>query len=185
MTYDDDERVLDSDSDIFEDEPEPLFNFSFMNRKPKEPRKNRRRDYDYDEPMDDEYEEPVEHRRPVREEPRGNINYDGRRGYTEPLRPTQPKSAGIKMFSPQSFEDITKVAAALKEGCTALLNMENASYDDQLRIMDFMAGVVFATEAQRQCISKSCYIFAPKGVPIEGFSAGRATAAEEDSGIYI
>lgn len=182
MTYDDDERMIEDEddgySDVFEDEPEPLFNFPKFKRKRKAPR----------EEYEEEYEEPrrgyEEPRR--REEPRSNINYDSRRGYSEPVRPAQGLKPDVSMHFPQSYEEVKSIAASLRAGHTVLLNLERASSDEQRRIMDFMAGVIFATDGQCHRFSSSTYVFAPAGVRIEGISIETgSSSAEESTGVYI
>ena len=205
MTYDDD-RVLDSDlesdgySDVFEDEPEPLFNFSLFKRKPREPREDsyeepRRSRYEeprrerYEEPRRERYEEP---RRERYEEPRReryeesrSVNYDSRRGYTAPIKAAPSVKADVSIHTPETFDEVKKIAGNLLNRCTVILNLERASTDVQIRILDFMSGVLLATDGKVYRTSSTSYVFAPDGVHIEGISVDSAASAEEATGVYI
>ena len=187
MIYDDDDRMIEDEddgySDVLEDdaEPEPIFNFKIFQGKNK--RKASREEYD-DEYEEEEYEKPrrggyEEPRR--REESRSSSGRSRSQGYSEPARPVRRQDVKIDSFVPRTFEEVKKVAASLRSGATVLVNLEHASADERRRIMDFMAGVIFATDGQFLHFSTNAYVFAPAGVPMGGIPVESESRSEEET----
>lgn len=193
MIYDDDDRMIEDEddgySDVLEDdaEPEPIFNFKlFPGRSGRNGRNkskaSREEEYD-DEYEEEEYEKPrrggyEEPRR--REESRSSSSRSRSQGYSEPVRPVRRQDVKIESFVPKAFDEVKEVAASLRSGATVLVSLEHASADERRRIMDFMAGVIFATDGQFLHFSSNVYVFAPAGVPMGGIPVESESRSEEE-----
>lgn len=68
----------------------------------------------------------------------------------------------------ESFEDATSVAEHLKKKHTVMINLESASKDVSVRLLDFLGGVTYATGGQLRKVSDNAFLIAPYNVDIIG-----------------
>lgn len=72
----------------------------------------------------------------------------------------------LKVFKPESFEDVSDVADHLIKGGTVVLNMEQLDNSVILRMLDFMNGVTYSIDGDIKNVSKSTFIITPHNVDV-------------------
>lgn len=70
----------------------------------------------------------------------------------------QNKQDNVKMFFPQSFDEVEEIATLIKNGGTAIISMEGMTYDLSTRIIDFLSGLMFAFDGNMKEIQDNVYI---------------------------
>lgn len=71
---------------------------------------------------------------------------------------TTQKSDNIKKFDPQSFEEVQEIAVLIKNGGTAIVNLEGVTYELSMRIIDFLTGLMFAYDGNMKEVQDNVYI---------------------------
>ena len=74
----------------------------------------------------------------------------------------------FKLVRPESFEEVSKIADHLIDGCTVVLNTENIDNDTCMRMLDFLNGVTYTTDGYINAVAKNTYIITPSDVDVSG-----------------
>ncbi len=122
-------------------------------------------EYDYDE--DDYAEEDI----PVKksafssfrsaEKPRNNVvDFD--------LQSQQRSKSQVVVCKPATYDEATKIADKINQRFVVFLNLEATSREVAKRLVDFLAGAVYANNGNIRRIAQNIYIIAPKGCDISG-----------------
>lgn len=84
----------------------------------------------------------------------------------------------MKVCRPTKFEEATVIAEHLLQKRTVVLNLEDASKDIVMRIIDFLFGVAFAIDGSLKRVSSTTYVITPKNVEVSGERETQKPAAE-------
>ena len=79
------------------------------------------------------------------------------------------KAAGalsMQMLRPTSFSESPKVADCLKAGQAVVLNLEDMEENEARRMIDFVAGVLYAVDGKIERPSGRTFLLTPKGVNV-------------------
>ena len=69
---------------------------------------------------------------------------------------------------PTSFSQVVEMADEVNNCNTVFMNMEDADLELTRRILDFMAGVSYANEANMKRVSETTYVIIPYNMSISG-----------------
>ena len=72
----------------------------------------------------------------------------------------------VAVLQPQSYEDSREIADRLKNKKAVVINLEELSKEDAIKVLDFVSGVVYALEGDIQKVSSGIFIIAPYNVSI-------------------
>ncbi len=91
---------------------------------------------------------------------------------------TLPTAASLKMivYHPISYEDTQNIIDNLKSRKPVIVNMEELEIDCAQRILDFMAGAIYALNGSIYKISRGIFVVAPTNYDIIG---------NDESGEYV
>ncbi|MBQ9070981.1 MAG: cell division protein SepF [Clostridia bacterium] len=78
------------------------------------------------------------------------------------------KDSGIrfKLVKPSGFEEVSKIADHLIEGCTVVLNTELLDKPTCRRMLDFLNGVTYTTDGYINAVALNTYIITPHDVDV-------------------
>ena len=148
-------------------------------------------DYDDEEYLDDEYDEPAPRRAPsrraapapapVEEEEDDDFGFGmSTAPAAAPAAAPAPAFSGrvvnmttgakqeVVLFRPANFGETTKAADALRSNKAVVLNLENVDKAMSRRVVEILSGCVYALEGNVKKVAQSAYIFCPKNVEIHG-----------------
>ena len=149
-------------------------------------------DYDDEEYLDDDFDEPAPRRAPARtatrrpapapveeEEADEDYGFGTTSAAAAPAAPAAPfsgrvvnMSTGAKqevvLFRPANFGETTKAADALRSNKAVVLNLENVDKAMSRRVVDFLSGCVYALSGSVKKIAQSAYIFCPHNLDVVG-----------------
>lgn len=149
-------------------------------------------DYDDEEYLDDDFDEPAPRRAPARtatrrpapapveeEEADEDYGFGMTSAAAAPAAPAAPfsgrvvnMSTGAKqevvLFRPANFGETTKAADALRSNKAVVLNLENVDKAMSRRVVDFLSGCVYALSGSVKKIAQSAYIFCPHNMDVVG-----------------
>lgn len=74
----------------------------------------------------------------------------------------------VVVMQPQTYEDSRDVADRLKGKKAVVINLEELSKEDAIKVLDFVSGVVYALEGDIQKVSSGIFLIAPYNVSIAG-----------------
>ncbi|MDI3256159.1 MAG: cell division protein SepF [Kyrpidia sp.] len=109
---------------------------------------------------DDLIEEPRE------EEVPGPMAAPGKKGAVVSLH--QPKAVKLVLCEPARFEEGQGIADHLRNRRAAVINLQKVPYEEGLRIMDFLSGVLYALGGTMQKIGPQIILCAPDNVDVQG-----------------
>lgn len=92
---------------------------------------------------------------------------------------TPADKVSLKLVQPKSHTEATKVADKLMSGCIVVLDigeLQRDSKESVLRLLDFIAGVIYVLNGQMIRTNKTTIVLAPNGVDISGFEADAENA---------
>ena len=72
----------------------------------------------------------------------------------------------VAVLQPQSYEDSREIADRLKNKKAVVINLEELSKEDAIKVLDFVSGVVYALEGDIQKVSSGIFLIAPYNVSI-------------------
>ena len=72
----------------------------------------------------------------------------------------------VIFFYPKGYADIQKLVDVLKQGESAVLNLDNISDDESQRMLDFVSGAVYALNGSTQRVSGNIFLLTPEGLNI-------------------
>ena len=148
-------------------------------------------DYDDEEYLDDEYDEPAPRRAPsrraapapapVEDEEDDDFGFGVSAAPAPAAAPAAPAafsgrvvnmSTGVKqevvLFRPANFGETTKAADALRSNKAVVLNLENVDKAMSRRVVDFLSGCVYALSGSVKKIAQSAYLFCPHNMDVVG-----------------
>ncbi|HWQ58779.1 MAG TPA: cell division protein SepF [Clostridia bacterium] len=122
--------------------------------------------------MEDEYYAEEEYEETPRED---NVVKLGSRGPRRASAPSGnvvslPSAAQLKMivYHPISYEDTQNIIDNLKSRKPVIVNMEELELDCAQRILDFMAGAIYALNGTIYKISRGIFVVAPTNYDVIG-----------------
>ena len=148
-------------------------------------------DYDDEEYLDDEYDEPAPRRAPsrraapapapVEEEEDDDFGFGmSTAPAAAPAAAPAPAFSGrvvnmttgakqeVVLFRPGSFNDTSKAADDLRNRKAVIVNMENVDKAMARRVVDFLSGCVYAMDGTVKKIAQSAYLFCPHNMDVVG-----------------
>lgn len=75
-------------------------------------------------------------------------------------------SIKFKLVKPQGFEEVSKIADHLIEGCTVVLNTELLDPPTCRRMLDFLNGVTYTTDGFINPVAANTFIITPHDVDV-------------------
>jgi cell division inhibitor SepF len=72
----------------------------------------------------------------------------------------------VVVMQPQAYEDSRDIADRLKGKKAVVINLEELSKEDAIKVLDFVSGVVYALEGDIQKVSSGIFLIAPYNVSI-------------------
>lgn len=92
--------------------------------------------------------------------------HERRRGAFLSVHTNNNLSSKVAVFHPTTFEDVQKLADALKSRDAVIVNFENVDEYLSRRIIDFLNGVTYLLGGETQKIGQTVVIFAPPNFDI-------------------
>ena len=86
----------------------------------------------------------------------------------------------VVLVKPEQVDSAPEIADHLREKRTVVLNLESVSKDVARRLLDFVAGVAYASEGKVKKVAAFTYIVTPFNVDILGDLVGEL----ENNGLY-
>lgn len=86
-------------------------------------------------------------------------------------QPAQPRRTGngalkMQLLRPMDFSEATRVADCLKAGQAVVLNLENMEERDARRMIDYVAGVLYAVDGKIERPAQKTFLLTPRGVSV-------------------
>ena len=75
-------------------------------------------------------------------------------------------SIKFKLVKPQGFDEVSKIADHLIEGCTVVLNTELLDLPTCRRMLDFLNGVTYTTDGYINPVAANTFIITPHDVDV-------------------
>ena len=72
----------------------------------------------------------------------------------------------MQLLRPTAFTEAPKVADCLKAGRAVLLNLEGMEEKDARRMIDYLAGVLYAVDGKIEHPAQRTFLLAPRGVSV-------------------
>ena len=89
----------------------------------------------------------------------------------QPIPATRPETVRsalqMKMVRPKKFIEAMTVADSLKAGQTIVLNLEDLSDEIGRRMLDYIAGVIYAVNGKIERPAERTFLLTPNGVNID------------------
>jgi len=74
----------------------------------------------------------------------------------------------VAVLQPATYEDASEIADRLKSKKAVVVNLEDLTKEDAIKVLDFVSGVVYALEGNIQKVSSGIFLIAPLNVSIAG-----------------
>lgn len=78
------------------------------------------------------------------------------------------QSAKVELVEPRTYNDAQDIADHLKNRKTVVVNLQQISRDQALRIVDFLSGTVYAIGGDIQKVGGEIFLCAPENVDVNG-----------------
>lgn len=75
----------------------------------------------------------------------------------------------MKVVRPKKLNEATEIADNLKAGHTIVLNLDDLSDVNARRMLDYIAGVIYAVNGKIERPSERTFLLTPKGVNIDTY----------------
>lgn len=72
------------------------------------------------------------------------------------------------IFKPSSFEEVREITDEVKNRRAAIVNLEKLDKENAKRILDFMAGSIYALNGTARKIGSGIFVFAPDNIDVSG-----------------
>ena len=122
--------------------------------------------YPDDEGYDDYDEAPT---RPTREEaapaPVASIN-DRRRPQVVPTTGTVAELSRITTLHPRTYNEARTIGENFRDGVPVIMNLSEMDDNDAKRLVDFAAGLVFATRGTIERVTAKVFLLSPANVTV-------------------
>ncbi len=97
-----------------------------------------------------------------------NINRARERGGKVVNMPSPATQMKMIVYQPLSYEDTQNIIDNLKSRKPVIVNMEELEIDCAQRILDFMAGAIYALSGTIHKISRGIFVVAPNNIDVVG-----------------
>ncbi len=97
-----------------------------------------------------------------------NINRARERGGKVVSMPSPATQMKMIVYQPLSYEDTQNIIDNLKSRKPVIVNMEELEIDCAQRILDFMAGAIYALSGTIHKISRGIFVVAPNNIDVVG-----------------
>ena len=85
-----------------------------------------------------------------------------------PVRREAPASKPqMKLVRPKKLSEATEIANSLKAGQTIVLNLEDLTDAPARRLLDYVAGVIYAVNGKIERPSERTFLLTPKGINVD------------------
>lgn len=78
-------------------------------------------------------------------------------------------SVSLKVVKPKGYQDGPSIADHLVQGSTVVLNIEDLSREQAIRLIDFLLGAVHVVGGEMKSVTKTTIVFAPRNVGVSEF----------------
>ena len=78
-------------------------------------------------------------------------------------------SVSLKVVKPKGYQDGPSIADHLMQGSTVVLNIEDLSREQAIRLIDFLLGAVHVVGGEMKSVTKTTIVFAPRNVGVSEF----------------
>ena len=136
------------------------------------------RAYDDEEEEFEEFEEPKVEKR--REATSSIYDTQAERRSNKVVNIHTTTQLQVVLVKPDRFESAPEIADHLREKRTVVLNLESVDKNVARRLLDFVAGVAYASEGKVKKVAAFTYIVTPFNVDILGDLVGEL----ENNGLY-
>ena len=99
-------------------------------------------------------------------EERGKPAPDPARKPTPPPRTATFGALRMQLLRPTDYTEAPKVADCLKAGQAVVLNLENMEERDARRMIDYVAGVLYAVDGKIERPAQKTFLLTPRGVSV-------------------
>ena len=131
---------------------------------------------DYDE--DFETEEEVVERAPARRREASVSDLNERRA--KPVAGVVAELSGITTVNPRNYNEARTVGEQYRDGTPVIMNLSDMDDADAKRLVDFAAGLVFATRGTIERITNKVFLLSPPNVTVAAEDKRRIA----DSGFF-
>lgn len=83
----------------------------------------------------------------------------------------------IVSIQPTTFNDARRISEEFRSGSPVILNLSDLEYADQLRIVDFSAGLVHGLQGTLEKVAKEVFLLSPANIDVS--MAARAQLRDE------
>lgn len=83
-------------------------------------------------------------------------------------KPNKKIIATMVLVQPTNYQEAKQIGDAIKSGKGIILNLQNLSNDDGVRVIDFISGIVHAVEGSVKKIAINTFICLPSTIDVEG-----------------
>lgn len=97
-----------------------------------------------------------------------------------PGNATPKKACEMVLVKPQSYGELPNIAKNIREQKVLIVNMQDVDNLTAQRMVDFLAGAVFALGGETQKVSASTYLFSSSQVGLEGQIMEKEVQAMEE-----
>ncbi|HPX32802.1 MAG TPA: cell division protein SepF [Erysipelotrichaceae bacterium] len=77
-------------------------------------------------------------------------------------------NAKMMVKEPRSFDDSTEIANCLLANKACVVNIHRLQEASAIRLLDFLAGVIYAIKGEYQRIDRNVFLFTPHDMPVDG-----------------
>lgn len=86
----------------------------------------------------------------------------------QPVQPrrTAPGALKMQLLRPTDYSEAPRVADCLKAGQAVVLNLENIEEKDARRMLDYVAGVLYAVDGKIERPAQKTFLLTPRGVSV-------------------
>ena len=123
----------------------------------------------YDDESYDEYDEaptrPDRARRPPRPAPVASIA-DRRRPHGGPHDRTVAELSRITTLHPRTYNEARTIGENFRDGIPVIMNLSEMDDNDAKRLVDFAAGLVFATRGTIERVTTKVFLLSPPNVTV-------------------
>lgn len=128
-------------------------------------------DEEFDGLEEDTQEEAPEEEAPAAPEaPKANIFEKAKSNRTTEVvnKLNANKNNELVLFEPRSYSETQDIAAYLKAGKAAVVNLHRLQKEQSKRVIDFLSGVIYAIDGDIQQIGPKIFLCTPKGIGVSG-----------------
>lgn len=77
-------------------------------------------------------------------------------------------NAKMMVKEPRSFDDSAEIANCLLANKAVVVNIHRLQESSAIRLLDFLAGVIYAIKGEYQRIDRNVFLFTPHDMPVDG-----------------